>query len=76
MDGRAGSPGYEDTPVYPHNITYTVNLVSDSPDGRIQDLWAAVERTCPVLNLIQRPQTVRGAVVVTAPKRLEEPAFP
>ena len=44
MDPRAGSPGNEDIPVYPHNIAYTVRIKSEASDQTIAELHAAVER--------------------------------
>ena len=63
MDYRAGQPGFEDIPVYPHNIHYTVHLESPASAEEIAKLHAAVERVCPILNLLQNPQTITGTVV-------------
>lgn len=71
IDPRAGQPGYEDVPIYPHNITYTVHVASPAAEDAITALHQAVERTCPILNLLINPQQIRGRVVHTAP----EPVF-
>lgn len=62
MDPRAGRPGFEDVPVYPHNITYTVNVASPASADDIDALHKAVERACPILNLLVHPQVIAGTV--------------
>ncbi|WP_406208717.1 OsmC family protein [Kitasatospora sp. NBC_01560] len=64
-DGRAGTPGFEDVPVHPHNIRFTVYVTSPVPRGRIDELHAAVERSCPIYHLLREPQQVTGEVVHT-----------
>ncbi|MDT0317768.1 MULTISPECIES: OsmC family protein [unclassified Streptomyces] len=64
-DPRAGSPGFEQTPIYPHNIAYTVHVTSPAPAERIRELHEAVERNCPIYNLLVNPQQVTGRVVLT-----------
>jgi uncharacterized OsmC-like protein len=66
MDPRAGKPGFEQVPIYPHNITYTVSLSSPAPDAEIAALHQAVERACPILNLLINPQQITGKVLNTA----------
>ena len=62
IDPRAGSPGFETTPVYPQNIQYVVKIASPAPSSKIDELRARVEATCPILNLLKNPQTVTGRV--------------
>lgn len=62
IDPRAGKPGFEHIPVYPQNIGYTLNIVSPAAPEAIARLHEAVERTCPILNLLRHPQTVRSTV--------------
>jgi len=62
IDPRAGSPGFETTPVYPQNIQYVVKIASPAPSSKIDALRARVEATCPILNLLKNPQTVTGRV--------------
>lgn len=62
MDPRAGTSGFEDVPIYPHNITYTVHLVSSASEQDIAELHQAVERTCPIYNLLLNPQHITGTV--------------
>ncbi|WP_240417272.1 OsmC family protein [Paenibacillus periandrae] len=62
----AGKPGYEEIPVYPHNIAYTVTLGSTETDETIQALREAVERVCPIYNLLVNPQTIQGQFVKKA----------
>src|SRR5579864_5209202 len=64
-DPRAGRPGHEDIPIYPHNISYTVHLTSQATEAQIKALHEAVERTCPILNLLTKPQQISGTVVHT-----------
>ncbi|MEV7780214.1 OsmC family protein [Kitasatospora sp. NPDC088351] len=64
-DGRAGTPGFEDVPIYPHNIRYTVRVTSPATRARIEELHASVERNCPIYNLLREPQKVTGEVVHT-----------
>jgi uncharacterized OsmC-like protein len=65
IDPRAGRPGYEDIPVYPHNISYTVHLSSQATEEEIKALHEAVERACPILNLLINPQQINGTIVQT-----------
>ena len=62
MDPRAGRPGFEDVPVYPHNLRYTVRVVSPAAPDTIAELHEAVERACPILNLLVNPQQIAGVV--------------
>jgi uncharacterized OsmC-like protein len=61
IDRRAGSPGYENTPVYPQNIAYVVKIASPASPAQIDALREKVERACPILNLLKNPQTIRPA---------------
>jgi uncharacterized OsmC-like protein len=62
IDARAGTPGFEAVPVYPHDLAYTIRIVSSAPRATIETLEAAVERACPILNLLRSPQSIRGTV--------------
>ncbi len=62
LDARAGRPGHEATPVSPHDISFTVKVVSSASSDDIAVLQAAVERACPLLNLLKNPQSIRGSV--------------
>ncbi|KLL09984.1 MULTISPECIES: OsmC family protein [Protofrankia] len=62
FDPRAGEPGYEDLPVYPHDLRYAVRLSSPASDEEISGLREAVERTCPILNLLINPQPIQGTL--------------
>jgi uncharacterized OsmC-like protein len=66
IDPRANQPGFEHIPVYPHNIQYTVTLSSPASNTEIAELHAAVERVCPILNLLVNPQQITGSVVRTS----------
>jgi hypothetical protein len=66
MDPRAGQPGYEHIPVYPHNISYTVHISSPASEDEIAALHEAVERACPILNLLANPQQINGRIELTS----------
>jgi uncharacterized OsmC-like protein len=65
LDPRANQPGFEHVPVYPHNIRYTVKISSPASDAELTELHQAVERVCPILNLLVNPQQIAGTVVRT-----------
>ena len=65
LDPRANQPGFENVPVYPHNIQYTVTISSPASDAELTGLHQAVERVCPILNLLVNPQKIAGTVVRT-----------
>jgi len=67
LDPRALSIGFESTPVYPQNISYVVKIESSASETRIEQLRAAVERACPILNLLKNPQTIAGRVALARP---------
>jgi uncharacterized OsmC-like protein len=67
LDPRGGTPGHDDIPVYPHNINYTIHITSSATPEALADLHQAVERVCPILNLLVNPQNINGTVVHTQP---------
>jgi uncharacterized OsmC-like protein len=73
IDPRSGQPGYEDVPVYPHNISYTVHVDSPASEEEITALHEAVERACPILNLLINPQQINGTIIRnTVEKAIQE----
>jgi uncharacterized OsmC-like protein len=62
LDARVGRPGFESVPVYPHGLAFAVHITSPAPRATIAQLEEAVERACPILNLLRSPQTIRGHV--------------
>lgn len=68
VDPRAGRPGHEDIPIYPHNIAYTVHITSQATEMEIKALHEAVERACPILNLLINPQQIQRTLVHTTQK--------
>ena len=62
IDPRGGQAGFEHIPVPPHDIGYTVHIASPASAAEINALFEAVERTCPILNLLKHPQSIRGAL--------------
>ncbi|NYI07329.1 OsmC family protein [Allostreptomyces psammosilenae] len=66
VDPRGGLPEFPDVPVEVHGLRYTVTLSSPATPAELEHLHAEVERVCPVLNLLTRPQTISGTLVNTA----------
>lgn len=62
IDPRGGRPGYENIPIYPHDIGYTVHLTSTANAEQVQALFEAVEQTCPILNLLKNPQQIKAEI--------------
>ncbi|TNM61654.1 OsmC family protein [Aliirhizobium smilacinae] len=62
IDPRGGSDGHEDIPIYPHDFDYTVSLISDASPEEIARVAEAVEKACPILNLLKRATNVTGRV--------------
>lgn len=62
IDPRAGSPGFEAVPIYPHGIRYAVTIASSAAPSEIEALRQAVERNCPILNLLRQPQAIAGEI--------------
>ena len=56
----AQQPGFEHVPVFPHNLRYTLDIVSPEPPETIRALHQAVEAVCPIFNLLTLPQTIDG----------------
>ena len=74
LDPRTGRPGFETVPVFPHDLSYTVHIVSPASAEEVARLEAAVERSCPILNLLKNPQSIRGALDHRRPAAASEPA--
>lgn len=71
IDPRAGQPGHEATPIWPHHIAYEVQVQSSASDEALARLFEAVEKNCPVLNLLRNPQHIEGRVVRRSAAPLE-----
>jgi uncharacterized OsmC-like protein len=54
----AQQPGFEHVPIFPHNIHYTLDIVSSETPETIRSLLDAVEAACPIFNLLKNPQTI------------------
>jgi uncharacterized OsmC-like protein len=65
-DPRGALDDFPDVPVEPQDITYTVTVSSPAGAEVLERLYAEVERVCPVLNLLTRPQSISGSLVNTA----------
>lgn len=67
IDPRAGKPGHESTPIWPHDISYEVHVQSSASDDELAQLFEAVEKNCPILNLLRNPQHIQGRIVRSNP---------
>ncbi len=63
VDFRAGRPGFENIPIFPYNISYTVHVKSPATFDQIKDLRDAVEAVCPIYNLLKDEQEIEGRIV-------------
>ncbi|MCJ2142633.1 OsmC family protein [Methylobacterium sp. E-066] len=63
FDPRAGADGFEDIPVHPQDLAYTVQINSPADPAVIEALQVRVEKACPILNLLRLPQNVSGRFV-------------
>lgn len=70
IDPRAGSKGHESVPVYPHDFTYTVTVVTAGSAETVAEVAAAVERLCPILNLLKQATNVNGTIIHKQPETL------
>jgi len=68
MHPLAGRSGYEDVPVYPHNIQYKLLIESDEPEETLQALHESIEKVCPIFNLLREPQRIEGRLVISRPE--------
>jgi uncharacterized OsmC-like protein len=64
MHPLAGRPGYENIPVYPHNIRYKLYIQSKESEETLQALHKAIEQVCPIFNLLKHPQDIRGELAI------------
>ncbi|KAF1043977.1 MAG: hypothetical protein GAK35_01945 [Herbaspirillum frisingense] len=62
IDPRGGRAGHEQIPIWPHDIGYVVHLDSPAPEAEVKALFEAVEASCPILNLLKNPQTIRAEI--------------
>ena len=79
IDPRAGHAGHESTPIWPHDIRYDVQVQTSASDEQLAELFEAVERNCPILNLLRNPQHIEGRVVrveSNTQKQTEKEAVP
>lgn len=58
----AGAFKHETIPGYPHDICYTVDVLSGESDGRLLQLWEAVRMHCPVFLLVSRAVPIAGTL--------------
>ncbi|WP_322012186.1 OsmC family protein [Paraburkholderia sp. J12] len=70
----AQQPGFEHIPIFPHNIRYTLDIVSPESPETIRALHEAVEAVCPIFNLLKEPQTVEGELRHTVPETRDDVA--
>ncbi|MBX6743500.1 MAG: OsmC family protein [Acetobacteraceae bacterium] len=67
LDQRAGEPGHEDIGPEPQGIGFTVHLTTTASGAEIAAVEAAVDRACPILNLLRRPQAITARVERLSP---------
>jgi uncharacterized OsmC-like protein len=70
IDQRAGTPGNDGIPFHPHRIAYVFHVTSPASAEEIETVRAAVERSCPILNLIRRPQEITASLTIAREHRL------
>ena len=58
----AGAFHDDSMPGYPHDISYTVDLLSEEPEECLLWLWEAVRAHCPIYLLISRAVPVGGTL--------------
>ncbi|HEY7033566.1 MAG TPA: OsmC family protein [Thermomicrobiales bacterium] len=63
IDPLAGAPGQDQRPATPRDIRYTLHVTSPASADEVARLRDAVERSCPILNLLVQPQPIRGTIV-------------
>jgi len=68
MHPLAGRPGYEQVPIYPHNIRYKLLIESDETEETLQALYESIEKVCPIFNLLRQPQHIEGRLVISRPE--------
>lgn len=73
FDPRAGTEGFEHIPVHPQDLAYAVRLDSPADPVSVRALHEAVERACPILNLLRLPQAVSGHIRHSAPPSGTDP---
>ena len=69
-DPRAGRKGFEQTPITPQNIRYTLHVLSPENAQTIKEWIEAVEKICPMYNLFKDTQTFEHRIVRGSFKRL------
>lgn len=62
IDQRAGEPGHEATLREPQGLTYVVTLETTATAEELAALHEAVDRLCPILNLLRNRQSIQGQV--------------
>lgn len=62
IDSRGSLLARADIPVFPHNIRYRVRVSTPAGPEAAASLEKAVDRACPILNLLRNPQTISGEV--------------
>lgn len=60
LDPRAAVD--ETIPVHPHDISYVIRLETSATTAQLDQLQTNVERFCPILNLLKKPQDISGRI--------------
>lgn len=64
---RAGQTVGDEPPVIPRELTYVARIESSASEGELEELQRAVERACPLYQLVSTPHEIRGGIAATAP---------
>lgn len=63
IDPRAGRKGYENIPIVPQNIRYTLHVLTPENQEAVKEWIEAVEKICPMYNLFKDTQTFEHKIV-------------
>ena len=74
IDPRGAHLDQDGIPPHPHGLAFEVHVVSPASDEAISRVRAEVERICPILNLLRRPQEIASAVTHVVPGESVEAA--
>jgi len=62
QDAESSVPRFDHVPGVPHDIGYTLRIESTASAAEIARVHEAVEKVCPILNLLANPQTITGTL--------------
>lgn len=62
VDPRASREGHAGIPVAPYDLGYVIHVESPASRETVEALLEKVERVCPILSLLQNPQSVKAVL--------------